>query len=274
MQTEPLRTRVQSLNLQQLQGKIPTYYVPAQSDRANIIRLLLEDAVTFFEDQLGITSDLSFALLGPMEWQAIIDEFPYGLPWVSSPPHMIVLPATLEHPLGEMIVKMVSKHRSSFDPAQPVQQAAEDFISLVGVHEVGHIFVEQYGIDPPALWVSELLASFLAYAFLNAQYPQQVALWQGVSERFAQTIVPQFSTLADFERLYAGVGFENYLWYQGVFQLRVDEVWQACGLEFLRWLKNALAADLRPGDSDPFFLDAMEQIVPGFQIWAKQNRLV
>jgi hypothetical protein len=95
--------RVQSLNLPQLPGTIPAYYVPGQTKRGRQIRSMLEDAASFFEDQLGVTANLSCALLDSAEWYVVTEEIPYGLPRVSVPPHVTVLPATLEHPLAQLI---------------------------------------------------------------------------------------------------------------------------------------------------------------------------
>ena len=273
MTSDPSLSKIQSLNLLQLPGKIPTYYIPDHADRAREIQAMLEDALVFFADQLEVNADLSFALLGPVEW-ASVTEIPYGLPWVSYAPHITVFPATLDHPMGKLIIQNASTSSDLLKHNRSNEQIADDFVALIGFHELGHIITWQYGINPPTAWISEILASFFAYAFMKAKYPHQATLWQTVCELFTQVISPQHTTLTDFETLYAGVGIENYIWYQGVFQRRVDAVFQAQGLDFLRLVKQALAENGDSKDSDPLFLAMMEQISPGTQTWVHQNKLL
>ena len=265
--------RVQSLNLPQLPGTISAHYVSGQTKRAQQIQSMLEDAASFFEDQLGVTADPSVALLGPTEWRVVADEIPYGLPWVSGPPYVTVLPATLEHPLAQLIIQITSESKPLLSLARPTEQIADDFIALIGFHEIGHVITWQYGIEPPSNWISEILASYLAYGFMKARHPQQATLWQEICELMAQNISPQHTTLTDFEALYSGVGIENYSWYQGIFQRRVDELFRAHGLDFVRLLKDTLRETAWSENEDPLFLEAMEEVSPGFQAWADQNRL-
>jgi hypothetical protein len=38
----------------------------------------------------------------------------------------------------------------------------------------------------PTLWFNELLASFLAYSFMNTKHPDQATSWQGLSHRLGK----------------------------------------------------------------------------------------
>lgn len=274
MELERPLHKVQSLGLPQLGGTVPTYHVLGQASRAQLIQSMLEDAVVFFQDHLGVFADLSFALLGPTEWSVVSGDIPYGLPWVSDAPYITVFPATLDHPMGRLIMQNIAQSDTLLNLPRSHEHIADDFISLIGFHELGHVITEHYGIKPPTHWVSELLASFIAYAFMKVKQPHQATLWDAVCELFPQVITPHHTTLTDFEALYAGVGFENYLWYQGLFQRRVCELYQAHGLDFLPMVKHALTENGGPQDTDPLFLATMEQISPGFQTWVHHNRLM
>ena len=71
--------------------------------------------------------------------------------------------------------------------------------------------------------------------------PDLARSWEIVSRSDAGN-TPQHRSLADFERLYSGVGADNYIWYQGRFSERVFAIFAIEGLDFLRKVKDAFPA--------------------------------
>lgn len=268
-------SRVQSLGLPQLAGRVPTYYLPDTHDRAAEIQSKLQDMADFCHRHLALDVDLGLALLGPQEWAAVTEEIPYGLPWVSGePPYVTVLPATQDHALAALTRQVAARQPYGLDAERSLDHRVETFIALIGFHELGHVVTQRYGISAPTLWLNEVLASFVAYAYMTAQAPDWADLWQTICEGYIEAVEPQHTSLTDFEQLYAGVGGDNYVWYQGVFRVRVHAILQRSGLDFLRALKDVLGEANGQDSTDRLFLDALEQIVPGFHAWAHHYRLV
>lgn len=46
-------------------------------------------------------------------------------------------------------------------------------------------------------------------------------MWDGILGAYRDAVRPKHTTLADFDRLYFGVGARNYIWYQARFQQMV-----------------------------------------------------
>jgi hypothetical protein len=125
-----------------------------------------------------------------------------------------------------------------------------------------------YGIQPPSPWMHEFLATYFAYAYLRRAQPHLAELWDGMVAA-PPDARPQHTSLPDFDRLYFGVGPENYFWYQGTFATRATEVFARHGLGFVSAVRDAFPAG---GDaaqhSGEAVLAALERIDPGFMAWA------
>jgi hypothetical protein len=119
--------------------------------------------------------------------------------------------------------------------------------------------------------LNEWLASFVGYAFLHERRPAQARLWDAVLQGYVDAVpAPAHRSLADFDRLYFGVGARNYVWYQAQFQQRVREVHARQGIGFVDALRRAGLA-LGPDGADrdsAALLGALETIVPGWRSWA------
>ena len=95
--------------------------------------------------------------------------------------------------------------------------------------------------------------------------PRTRPLWQEGAEASRAEPIPTHVSLEDFNRLYFGVGPDNYGWYQGRFQERVAQVQAKSGLGFIRALKSSGAAS----ESDfAQQLQKLETLEPGFEAWA------
>lgn len=94
---------------------------------------------------------------------------------------------------------------------QPADHSPADTVDLVAVHELGHYYF--YTLHPstiPAKWADEFFASYFAICYLETRNGLSLPTGPAGSP-------PQYRTLADFERLYYGVGGPNYGWYQDRF---------------------------------------------------------
>ena len=80
----------------------------------------------------------------------------------------------------------------------------------------------------------------------------------------------QIQEFLDYNR---GAGIQHIAIKQQNLPTKICELRQQ-GLDFLPLVKQALVETGDSKDSDPLFLGVMEQISPGFQLWAHQNKLI
>jgi hypothetical protein len=145
-------------------------------------------------------------------------------------------------------------------------------VDLIGLHELGHTYAVSLGLIPPRpnKWFSEFMASYIAYAYLRAKRPKLATLFYVMAADLAvEGPRPKHTSLADFERLYAGVGPKNYGWYQGKFFQRVAQVYDAKGLSFIDKVLRAFPSS--EGQTLPVdvVMRRLEKISPGFIDWSK-----
>jgi hypothetical protein len=233
----------------------------------------------FYEHKLKIKAELSVAVLTKADWERVVQGTPYGLPFVSPTPHIVLLPATHD---GE-VVKLVMGLRGKASPAtlrkleQPgftFEQGAEKLVDLIGLHELGHVLTHAYGIRSPSLWSYEFLATYFAYAYLREAHPKMATLFAAMTHdlQYRDGDRPRYTSLEDFDRLYFKVGSVNYGWYQSAFVGRVEQVYDAKQFSFLEEVRAAYPIETKEGEPARVVLQGLERICPGFVAWGQGLR--
>lgn len=273
--------RVVKLDLPSLPGPIPTYYDHGAKTRAEGLQADLREMNGFYQEKLGVQVAVHLAVLNSNQWTRV-HPIPFGLPGVQGEPPVVFIPA---HSGGWAFRQMLARREGI--PADVLQDylrtsqrtyeaAADEFVDFIALHELGHALLVHYGIDPSCHWLNEFLASYFGYAFLAECRPERkpvIALCGRPS-----TMRPRHTTLADFERLYFLV--DDYGWYQGMFERRIQEMYPQAGLQFVKDLKRVLprTVPIPEGVSIPdpvvnrlppeVVVEKLEAIAPGFRAWA------
>lgn len=94
-------------------------------------------------------------------------------------------------------------------------------------------------------------------------------VWDAVTRAGREGYEPTHSSLDDLNRLYAGVGVGDYVWYQNTFQDRVRTVYDEQGLGFLRRVLDRLSDPEWDPELSAELLAALEEIAPGFIAWGE-----
>lgn len=274
-QPAPLLDRLRALGLPQSTGRITAHHAAGHEATARRLRELVEAAMAFYRDRLGIEAPLHMAVLTREQWEGLIVWQPYGIPGVAGNPPVIFLPATddglaaqdalsLRERASPAALALLASSGLSFD------EAARRHVDLVGLHELGHAYVRAFGIQPPSRWLDEWLATYLAYAFMRERSPASARLWEAVLQVYVDAVQPAHTSLADFDRLYFGVGAQNYVWYQAQFQRRVASAYEAHGVGLIPIVRDALAVSAAEPLTPAAMLDRLERRLPGFRAWAAE----
>ncbi len=268
-----LLQRVRALNTPSSTNRITVYHADGYQDKALRLQALVEQGMRFYADSLGIQAPLYLAVLTPDQWERVITWQPYGIPGVAGSPPVAFLPATDDNLAANDAISI----RAGVSPAavrmieasgHSYEEGARRYVDLVGLHELGHTYTQAFGIRPSHLWLNELLATYAAYAFLRQREPQQAELWGGILQAYVDAVKPKHTSLEDFDRLYFGVGAQNYVWYQAKFQEMVQRAYDAKGLGFLREVRAAFPQTETAPVSMEAALERLERIQPGFRAWA------
>lgn len=269
-------SRLRASGLASSTDRITVFYPAGMEARAIVDRARVQEALRFYADSLGVTPELTLGVLDRRTWESLGVPQPYGIPGVSGVPAVAYVPATDD---GLAATDALSIAARVGDSAQALlkaagtdwERAARSHVALVGLHELGHVLVDRYGIHTRSAWFNEWLATYAGYAFMRAARPEEALVWEGVLQGFRDAVTPDHRTLDDFERLYFGVGALNYVWYQARFQQQVQSVYAVHGVDFLRRVRVEFAADTPPATAADV-LTRLESIAPGFRAWAESMR--
>jgi len=235
--------RVHALDLPRSTGTVTAHYAVGYEAHANRLRALIESAMAFYSNRLNINAPLHLAVLTRTQWNDLIPWQPYGIPGVAGNPPVIFMPATDDGLAAEDALSL----RGRLSPTAQArleaagmsfEYAARRYVDLVGLHELGHAYARAYGIRVPSRWLDEWVATYFAHAFMVEREPAMSSLWQTVLQVYLDGVEPAYASLADFDRLYFGVGAQTYVWYQAQFQRRVAAAYDVHGLALLDVLRE------------------------------------
>jgi hypothetical protein len=273
-QQSDYRARANQLGLESLPGRIPSYYSSGARERAAALQKMLSEATAYFQERLGMAPDLALAVLNEADWTRL-RPLPYGVPWVSSSPYLAVLPGDLEH---SVIVQGFSAARANVsaktrraleDAGLPLARAPYLLNDLIGYHEVGHVVIDAHGLSQTQLWFNELLATFAAYAFMRERHPDVARQWDALMRFNVEAYRPEFRSLQTFEKRYGNMPQDTYAWFQGMFHLRLADVYEKRDLEFLRDLQGAGIVAGAKYATAAELIARLEEASPGFRRWGR-----
>jgi len=69
------------------------------------------------------------------------------------------------------------------------------FVSLIGFHEMGHIYAKDFGMIFPNKWTFEFAASYFALCYLKDERPEMGKLWLDASEILVNEMNPEYKSI-------------------------------------------------------------------------------
>jgi hypothetical protein len=273
-----LLERVVKLDLPKLDGRIPTYHSDGAGARARKLESAIADMSAFYQMHLGIRAAVHLAVLNSNDWTRV-SSHPFGLPNIEGTPPVIFMPATsggvaFHMMMGRKDAIPANLLRGYLEANQTdFEAAADEFVDIIGFHELGHELCARYEIAPRCHWLNEYVASYFAYAFISERRPESKSVFELLGR--PSKARPKNRTLADFERLYTGV--DDYGWYQGMFESHIQTLYPKMGLQFLKELRQRFPAaagavvDIPVPNAVPpeQVLAEVEKFAPGFESWAE-----
>jgi hypothetical protein len=230
-----------SLHVDTLEGKIKTLYSKNYRLRAETIQLLVENCAKYYEQKFpDVKFTAELLLLDSNNWKKLPIAIPYGMP--SSMRNKLLIAADK---------KAVGKLFGQTDTLPDNQLSDFDYIAL---HELGHNFLFRLiDTDTKQRWANEFLASYFAICYLNDTKSKK-----GLPQINRTEFQPKHKTLEDFERLYSGVGAQNYAWYQGKFQELGYKLYPKFKIELIR----VFMANYKSGGKQLEAVTLLKQMAP------------
>jgi hypothetical protein len=200
---------------------IKTYYSPGNEERAKIIAGRCENAMKYIQGLTNFKPKVSLFILNPEHWTTYATFPVYGMPHYPDDQRLVI--AAQDNDFWKSFIPPL--HQLPKDLAQKVIEAyASDdgtltmmgFFDLLAIHELGHAFHEQAGLDMQRLWMQELFCNIMLHTYVAENEPSNLP----ALEVFPEMVVAAgpdgyaYTSLADFEKLYDRMDPKNYGWYQ------------------------------------------------------------
>ncbi len=275
---------IKDLKLASLPGKIVTYYSPGQQARATELKQFLERAAHFLEDSLKVEINFTMATLAPKEWNSLLDR-PYGLPTVrpgackrgpsslTEPRYAAIMPAALNGPVYDAWIAL----KDSLSPSAlqklnsaglTFEQGGKVLLDFVGLHELGHVYANAFGIKYYVNVFAALMADYLAYAWLrstNERLDKQVI---SVLLGNIDGITPVHSSFTRYEGFRSSEHPPTEAWYNSMITLKAAEIYEQRGFEFLHAGRNAFTEAEGKLNTETI-IARLETIHPGILNWTQ-----
>jgi hypothetical protein len=241
----PAYLRLLRLGLPYLSGSTPVHHSNGAGSRARDLQSLVDRGRSHLTTSLGVRPDVRLAVLNPADWEREGSGLPYGLPWYDGEQPSVVYMGS-ERGVAEDIamgfegfLSAETKERIIGTGFGGYEASVDRFVDSLALHEVGHAFLLSKKLPTEPLWLNELLASYLAYATLQALEPKLAELYDAMHDAYAEGPPPSFVSLKDFEQHYTDMEPSNYGWFQGMFQKVNESVFKEKGMGFVNELLAA-----------------------------------
>jgi len=251
---------------------VQTYYSHGARERAYSFAVMADRSYSFLKGFFKSEADLVLLVLNSSDWSKRTS-FPYGVLFAEY--GAVHLTADVKTPAIESLSPMFDNCpkalRKSLISAMGHKEAAftgamQVLFDHLIAHEFTHGFQEKTRVSFGAAWLSEFFADYTTYAFLKRfekEYKKDLRVVEtvtGVMYEGGKPLV-KHSSLEDFERLYARVGFLNYAWYHGKFFLGVFELYDKYGESFITNLIKAFKV------TDNIIARKIGKSCKGFEQW-------
>lgn len=218
-------------DLEFISGKMNTYYAQDYDEKAEYLKTLVEDAVTYYENVLNDNFTFDLFVLDKKNWKQYA-KAPYPIAHYINDDKRMVMP-------------VISYYKIQLSDGVSVYGKEYYYLSdFIAIHELGHYITHKQDAKSHSKWSGEFFADFTLIAYLHKIIPEY-EFDDKPAEYF--TFLPlKYKRLENF----GSAGILNELAYHPKFQQLADQIYLKQGLSFmLKWLEmyKQLNKDIKDG---------------------------
>ncbi len=248
----PAETKAQSYpGLVSLEGyNTKAYFSPGNEERARVMALRCDNVMKYYSEFIGFTPSFTLLVLDPEDWSRFTTFPVYGMPHYSDNKTLIV--ASRDNEFWRSFIPPVDGLPE--DLAQDIRKTYSDgagnlsmapFFDLLVIHELGHAYHLQNGLNMQRLWLAELFVNIFLHTYIAEKEPEMLP---------ALTVFPKmvisgdrsslkYTSLSDLENRYEEIGKnypQNYGWYQSRWHSSAADIYDAGGRRVITDFWHAL----------------------------------
>jgi hypothetical protein len=231
--------------------KTKVYFSEGNEERANVVAARMDNVLTFYNELINFEPEVTMLILNPVDWSKFTGFPVYGM----------------AHYMGNKTLVMASENNDFWDSfIPPIDQLPKEladnitstyvddtgsltmqpFFDLLAIHELGHAYHFQAGVNVQRMWMGELFCNIMLHTYIAEKEPEQLP---------ALTIFPQmvivggkegykFTSLQDIEDRYEEIGQQypqNYGWFQCRWHSSAADIYDEGGTDTFVKLWNAFS---------------------------------
>jgi len=220
--------------LEFIPGKINTYYAKGHKEKAEYLKLLIEDAVYFYEELLQDTFSFDLFVLDRKTWKKH-NEGTYPIAGYTDDEKSMIMPVFSYYKI--QLPDGVSVYGKDY-------YYLSDFIAI---HELGHYITHKQDAKSHSKWSGEFFADFTLIAYLHKIIPRYE--FDDKPAEYFKFLPIKYKKLKNF----GSASIINELAYHPKFQELADQIYLKHGLRFMiKWLDmyKQLNKDIKAGKFD------------------------
>lgn len=258
-----------------LEGYKTTVYFSAGNDeRAKIVAERMDNVLEFYNNVIAYEPDVTLLILNPADWPNHTTFPVYGMPHYDDNGNLLIIASEDNDfwksfiPPVEMLPKELAEKIKTTYVDENGGLTMQPFFDLLAIHEIGHAYHFQAGVNVQRMWMGELFCNIMLHTYIAENEPEQLP---------ALTVFPQmviaggkeeykYTSLTDIEERYEEIGQQypkNYGWYQCRWHSAAGDIYDAGGVETFVRLWGALSNQKEKLNDEKFAAMLSEKVHPG-----------
>ena len=218
---------------------VQVYYSTGFKERASNIANRVDNAMVYYQQLLDFRPTVNFLVLDTSDWSKYTSFPVYGMPHYSNDNTLVV--AAVDNPFWKSFIppldQLPADLRSTIQEVYKNDKgeiSMQAFFDLLALHELGHAFHFQGGLNMQRKWLQELFVNILLHTYIAENEPAALP----ALSLFPNMVVGsgsqeyKYTSLKDIEDRYDEIGKQhpkNYGWYQCRWHLAAGKIYDAGG---------------------------------------------
>ena len=253
--------------------KTKVIFSSGNDDRAKTVAERMDKVIEFYNKTIAFEPDVTLLILNPTDWPKHTTFPVYGMPHFDEQRDLLIVASENNDfwnsfiPPIEQLPKELADKISTTYVDENSKLTMQAFFDLLAIHELGHAYQYQAGVNAQRMWMGELFCNILLHTYIAENEPEQLP---------ALTVFPKmviaggkeeykFTSLNDIEDRYEEIGQKypkNYGWYQCRWHSAAGDIYDAGGTETFVRLWKALSNQKEKLNDEKFAAMLSEKVHP------------
>lgn len=239
-------------SLTKLQGhQAQVYHSEGAAVKAKRMAGQLDRVMQFYSGQIGFMPSVVLLVLSPADWNKYSQGMVYGMPHYTDTKTLIVASENNDFwksfiPPLEMLPKEYASGISEIYVDPKGGLTMEPFFDLLAIHELGHAYHKQGGLQMQRNWMGELFVNIFLHSYVAQKEPHllpALTIFPKMVVAVTNTATLKYTSLQDLETYYAEIAQQypqNYGWYQCRWHKEAGNIYDKGGLAIIKKLWTVL----------------------------------